>query len=210
MGRGRGYLVIQLDLALIHYPVYGPAGEVIGTATSNFDVHDLARLARTYDLGRYYLITPMQTQRELVRQVCGHWLEGAGSRRNPTRGQALRLIQAVPDLDAAVADATERHGRTPLLVATTARKQPGTIGFDRMRQVLSRKPGMLLLGTGWGLIRETMERADHVLHPIRPRGKFNHLSVRSAASIIIDRLLGDQATSGLPVQADGPSIGGER
>ena len=51
---------------------------------------------------------------------------------------------------------------------------------------------LLVFGTGWGLAPAIIERAAVRLCPIespRPDG-FNHLSVRAAAAIIFDRLLG--------------------
>ena len=45
-------------------------------------------------------------------------------------------------------------------------------------------PYLILFGTGWGLTSE-------ILEPIRGKTKYNHLCVRSAVSIILDRLLGE-------------------
>jgi hypothetical protein len=53
-----------------------------------------------------------------------------------------------------------------------------------------RRPTLLLLGTGWGLTEEILAQSDHVLEPIMGRTDYNHLSVRSAAAIVFDRLLG--------------------
>jgi hypothetical protein len=51
---------------------------------------------------------------------------------------------------------------------------------------------LLLFGTGWGLLEEDIEAADYRLLPIHGAGEFNHLSVRSAVSIILDRILCDR------------------
>ena len=51
---------------------------------------------------------------------------------------------------------------------------------------------LLVLGTGWGLTNEVMSACSYVLRPIYGAGEYNHLSVRSAASIMFDRLLGEQ------------------
>ncbi|MGL5950307.1 MAG: RNA methyltransferase, partial [Cetobacterium sp.] len=42
-----------------------------------------------------------------------------------------------------------------------------------------------------GLIDEVMNMSDYILEPIRGAADYNHLSVRSAVSIILDRLLGE-------------------
>jgi hypothetical protein len=47
---------------------------------------------------------------------------------------------------------------------------------------------LLLLGTGWGLAAEVLDRVDDVLEPIAGAGPYNHLSVRAAAAIMLDRL----------------------
>ena len=47
---------------------------------------------------------------------------------------------------------------------------------------------LLLFGTGWGLTVEVLGQADMVLEPIRGVGDYNHLSVRAAAAVILDRL----------------------
>ena len=51
-------------------------------------------------------------------------------------------------------------------------------------------PHLLVFGTGFGLADEIMKQMDYVLEPIWGPTDFNHLSVRSAAAIILDRLLG--------------------
>ncbi len=51
-------------------------------------------------------------------------------------------------------------------------------------------PLLFLFGTGWGLTEEVLEQADDILEPIRGAGAYNHLSVRSAAAILLDRLRG--------------------
>jgi len=50
-------------------------------------------------------------------------------------------------------------------------------------------PVCLIFGTGHGLHPEVLELADAVLEPIHGPTEFNHLSVRSAVSIYLDRLL---------------------
>jgi hypothetical protein len=53
-------------------------------------------------------------------------------------------------------------------------------------------PYLLLLGTGWGLSDDCFEAADFILEPIAGAGTYNHLSVRSAAAILLDRLTATQ------------------
>jgi hypothetical protein len=49
---------------------------------------------------------------------------------------------------------------------------------------------LLLFGTAWGLVEGMFEQADYLLDPVEGYTDYNHLSVRSAAAIILDRLAG--------------------
>ncbi len=50
---------------------------------------------------------------------------------------------------------------------------------------------LLIFGTGWGLAPAVVAEADALLEPIRSAvGDYNHLSVRSACAIALDRLCG--------------------
>jgi hypothetical protein len=60
-----------------------------------------------------------------------------------------------------------------------------------VRDVEDDTPILLLFGTGYGMTKETMEKFDFILEPIYGAGEYNHLSVRSAAAIILDRLAGE-------------------
>jgi hypothetical protein len=53
-----------------------------------------------------------------------------------------------------------------------------------------RRPCVLVFGTAWGLSEALMETADYILVPVSGPEDYNHLSVRSAAAIILDRLMG--------------------
>jgi len=85
-------------LALVHYPVLNRHGELIASAITNLDLHDIARLARTYDLSAYYLVTPLPDQQVLARRLIGHWLEGVGGDINSDRREAMRLIRIAGDI----------------------------------------------------------------------------------------------------------------
>jgi hypothetical protein len=80
----------------------------------------------------------------------------------------------------------------PRLVMTSARPGFERATFAEIRRDLAERPDphLLVLGTGWGLAPEVTARADVFLEPIRGIADYNHLSVRSAAAIILDRLRG--------------------
>ena len=104
----------DLYVALLHHPVYDKTGAVVTTAVTNLDVHDIARLSRTFDVRAFYVCTPVETLRRLVARIIRHWDVGPGATYNATRREALALVRQAPDLDAAMAekhllDLEERH-----------------------------------------------------------------------------------------------------
>lgn len=184
----------KIGVALLHYPVYDKNRQVVSTAVTNLDIHDIARAARTFGLGRYYVVTPVPGQQQLVSRVVGHWQEGWGSTYNPKRKAALELVEVVSSLDDALRDMEVRFGRPAKLVVTGARSHQRSIAFTPLAELMAsgEQPFLIVLGTGWGLADEVFARADYVLEPIRGAGDYNHLSVRGAAAIIMDRLFGSR------------------
>jgi hypothetical protein len=186
----------NLYLALIHHPVYNKNGEVIASAVSNLDLHDISRAAKTYGVRAFYIVTPLADQRELAERILSHWTEGVGARYNPDRSEALRLIRVAVSLRA-VRDEIAANGEgVPVTVVTDARPHPRNISYRALAEMLKgQHPYLLLFGTGWGLTREFIDKADYVLAPIMGHTGYNHLSVRSAAAIVLDRLLGREGLS---------------
>src|SRR5207245_1292893 len=90
---GSGGAMADLYLALLHHPVYDKNGAVVTTAVTNMDVHDLGRLARTYDVRAFYVATPVPTLRRLVERIMRHWDTGPGAAYNHTRKEALALAR---------------------------------------------------------------------------------------------------------------------
>jgi len=178
-------------LALIHHPVYNHNGQVVTTAVTNLDVHDLARLALTFGCERYFVVTPLELQQKLVRRLIRHWISGRGAEYNQTRRQAFELVEPATSLEEVRRKIEDVHGEAPKVVATTARSMNGAISYEEMKRKMNQDPGvwLILFGTGWGLSREFIEKeADCILEPISPDAEYNHLSVRSAAAIILDRV----------------------
>lgn len=177
-------------LALVHAPVLDKYGRIGAVSLTNLDIHDIGRVSRTYGMGGYFVCTPLEDQRRLAQRLLEHWVAGPGADFNPDRAQALESVQIVDSLDSAVDRLREASGVEPLLVGTSA-KGLGSITLDSVRVLLKTRPVLLVLGTGHGLAPEVLERCAGVLRPVRFFSGYNHLSVRSAAAIIVDRLLGD-------------------
>lgn len=181
-----------LFIALLHFPVYNKLHQVVTTSLTTLNVHDLARLAATYGTLGCYVVTPLQAQQDLARRMIAHWTQGYGATYNPTRAEALQHIHVVDDLEDVHRDIQQRYGLAPHVIATDARPWPQCISYPALRQLVWQKERafLLLLGTGWGLAEEIMLRCEYILTPIYGVTPFNHLPVRVAAGIILDRLLG--------------------
>ncbi len=183
---------MRLYIGLIHYPVYNKNEEVIASAITTLDLHDMARVAKTYEVRQFFVITPLEDQQELAQRVQRHWTEGYGATYNPLRKEAIELVSVVSSLSEARSEIEEREGEPPLCVATDAARQQGRgISWKALRDLLEQeKTAILLFGTAWGLHKTVIEGADYVLEPIWGKRDYNHLSVRSAAAILLDRLAG--------------------
>lgn len=183
----------RLHLALVHYPVLDKNGDTIASAVTNLDLHDIARAARTYGVSGYHIVTPVVDQHELVNSLRRHWVEGHGATYNPKRKQALALVELHEQLADAIAAVEAKEGQRPRVVVTSARFDDSRLSFSELRAQLSAGDLILLvLGTGWGLAPDCVASADDRLAPIDGPTDYNHLSVRSAAAIMLDRLLAPQ------------------
>ena len=79
----------MLYVALLHYPVYNKEGKVVTTAIANMDIHDIARLAKTYGLRGFYVINPISAQLDLAQEIINHWRGGYGATYNKSRNCLL-------------------------------------------------------------------------------------------------------------------------
>ena len=184
----------RTHLALVHHPVVDRTGAVVTTALTNFDIHDLARSAMTYGLAGYHIVTPIDVA---ARQGRAH--RGAVDRRTSRASiarSALALVRTAASIDDVIAE----------LTASTARARGGRdLGPSRRRfrrpraarrTSCSPRPrstprrSLILLGTGWGLADALIPSVSRVLAPIEGASDWNHLSVRSAGAVMLDRLFG--------------------
>jgi tRNA (guanine37-N1)-methyltransferase len=181
----------RLYIFLVHYPVFNKKGEKITSAITNFDLHDLSRLARTYGVKGVFIIQPLEDQRKLAEELIEYWLSKKGAQYNPLRKSAIELVKLFETLDSAISEVEKIEGEKPVLLGTDASPKRKYISCGEIRKILWEKPVVLVLGTAWGLCDEVLDRCDYFLEPIWGRlDPYNHLSVRSAASIFIDRILG--------------------
>jgi tRNA (guanine37-N1)-methyltransferase len=178
--------------ALLHHPVYDKNGQVVTTAVTNMDIHDIARSGCTYGLSGFFVVTPVKALQKLALKIIEHWESGYGSQYNSTRKEALAIARICDTFDDAIIAIERETGEKPVIVATSARRTQNPASFVALRDVLNRetRPFLILFGTGWGLTETILLQSDYVLEAVEGRGDYNHLSVRSAAAIILDRLVG--------------------
>lgn len=181
-------------IALIHYPVYNKNREVVRTCLTPLDLHDIARVSRAYGVKAFYFVNSMATQMELAQTIVDHWTTGWGAQYNPNRKEAIAVTQIWPDLESVLRVVEKEWGRPPKTVATSARMAEPDLDFPELRKRIEsgEEAFLLLFGTGWGLTDELVKDADYRLCPIRGPSGYHHLSVRSAVSIILDRVLGER------------------
>lgn len=177
----------------VHYPVLDRNGEKSSTAITGMDLHDIARACRTYGIKKYLLVTPLAQQREMAKKIGLHWTEGWGAEHNPDRSEAFKTLKIFASVQKALTWVAEREKTEPYKIATTARPHTGAQHWLSVkRDILAKKASpVFIFGTGWGLHEEILETADAVMTPIHGgEDGWNHLSVRSAASITLDRFFG--------------------
>ncbi|MCB2153571.1 RNA methyltransferase [bacterium] len=195
---------MPLHIALVHHPTVDKRGNVAATSVTNLDIHDLSRIGRTYGADGIWIVHPYENMQRYVQKVFGHWKDGWGAAYNVTRKEALEDTYLATDLPELEERMEELYpGKEIVWVATSARKAVNTLSYQEMRDWLDdpddERVFVLIFGTGWGLHPSVIQEMDYVLEPIYGPTEWNHLSVRAAAGIIIDRLLG----LGRPRQSQG-------
>ncbi len=187
---------IPLAVALMHYPTIDRHGDLVATNITHFDIHDIARACRVYGVDRYIIVHPAVPQQMFVERVLDHWRTGDGSKFNPMRKTALTDVYVADNLNKGLSAWGYPQAQ---VVATHARALPGQaqFGFDQFRTLLTTEDidsqgYVLIFGTGFGLTTDFMKNCSAVLDPLRGDSSddYRHLSVRSAVSICLDRLLG--------------------
>lgn len=181
-------------VALLHGDVLvGPEKKLGVTSVTSVDIHDIARSCATYDVKGFFLVTPLQDQQTIVNTLQKFWMTDVGIAYNSHRHEAMRRLMVMNNLQEAIDEIKQKEGKHPVVVVTSARnldhKSPITF-FDQDKVWKHDRPVLIVLGTGQGLSGEIIEKSDYLLTPLQGLTEFKHLSVRSAAAIILDRWLG--------------------
>jgi hypothetical protein len=158
---------------------------------TNLEIHDIARTCMTFDIDLCYIVTPLAKQREIAEKLVDHWQHGYGVTYNPARSEALQRVRIVADFAGMVRDI----GNNPLVVGTSSKERPEkAIGYGELCDLARNggRPVLVLFGTGWGLSEKVVRQCEKMLMPIRGKGDYNHLSLRVAIGIILDRIFGER------------------
>jgi tRNA (guanine37-N1)-methyltransferase len=182
-------------VALMHTGIALKDGRVGTTSVTSIDVHDIARSSATYNFRNYFIVTPLQDQQKIVNTILNFWQEkDLGIAYNPSRHQAVSRVNVVSQLDDAIAAIEQKEGKKPLILGTSARFEHGVNNMityhDQAKIWAYDRPVLILLGTGYGMGQDLLDRCDYFLPPLAGFCDFNHLSVRSAAAVIFDKWLG--------------------
>ena len=181
-------------VALCHSEVLiGKEKQVGTTSVTSIDIHDIARSSRTYGVKNFFIVTPLLDQQRIVQTLLDFWHTDSGISYNQNRHEALRPVEIKDDISQVVAAIEALEGKKPLVVATSARavghiKQISF--YDQGILWQEERPILFVFGTGKGFSEEFLQRCDYLLLPVGGFTDFNHLSVRSAVAIILDRWMG--------------------
>ncbi|GMT42661.1 MAG: tRNA (guanine-N(1)-)-methyltransferase [bacterium] len=187
----RHHRIKKFSTALVHHPVTGKSGGNITASVTTLDVHDMARIGKTYGAQKVYIITPVEEQRLLVERIQKHWTtEKTLKEMDGSRAVALSILCPAASVDAMLEDVGKRSKKVKIL-ATSARQADDSISPHKFLQIADEADEWIILfGAAYGIAPELFMRADYRLSPIKGGGEFNHLPVRAASAIILDRLLG--------------------
>lgn len=150
-----------------------------------------------------------------MKTILGHWKEEVSKVHHPSRAAALDIVRFVRTFEEAFNEASleSTAGGTealyPFVVMPDARDLTKEFGeswsYEELRrkwesgaEPIGRRPLMIVFGTGWGISPSFFGQVNQLLKPLRRSGLkgtergYNHLSVRAAAAIVLDRVFGDR------------------
>ncbi len=179
----------KVYLALIHYPVKGKQGEIITSSITNMDLHDIARSCRTFDVKKYYIVSPLPQQQKVAQKIIDHWHLPQNEQYHPDRSEAFKRIVLKNSLREVIREIESKEKIRPKILATCAKNHGQELSWNQAIEFIDKEPVLLLFGTSWGLSEEVIKESDGQLPPIQGCGDYNHLSVRSAVAIYLYKLL---------------------
>lgn len=185
----------NLSFCLCHYPVRLEQGRIGSASLTNLDVHDIGRISRSYGMGPFYILLNMQEQRDILDGILAHWRDAANPETHADRKRALELVCPVANFTELEEKARAYYGVMPTYIASSAnwpeaRDSAPLLTPEDVRGLCRHSPAIILLGTARGLDLKSLAFKYRLLRPLRFLDE-NHLSVRAAAAIMADRIMGD-------------------
>lgn len=180
-------------VALMHSQVMLKDGSVGTTSVTSIDLHDTARSCRMYDVTNFFIVTPLLDQQKIIRMFLDFWHSDTGKKYNPSRYTAVERVVTTLDLKSVIAHIVSKEGKEPVIIATSARSHEHgcKITYNDQGKVWDHnRPVLFLFGTGHGLDPALTSQCEFLLDPVSSMTTYNHLSVRSAIAIVLDRWLG--------------------
>lgn len=182
---------IRIYIALIHYPVYDKNSRIITSSIVPYDIVDISRASKTFGVKSFYVIHPFKNQRNTIKRIINFWTKEEGSFYNLDRKEALSLVKVKRNLNEALLDIEKIEKRKPKIILTSAKKYEKSIDYQVLKKLIINDPILIIFGTGWGIVINKI-KYDFILEPIigfPKENNYNHLTVRSACSIILDRII---------------------
>jgi tRNA (guanine37-N1)-methyltransferase len=180
-------------VALMHTQVKLKDGTIGTTSITSIDLHDTARSCATYGIKNFFMVTPLVDQQAIIATFLDFWRSDFGKNYNQSRYHAISKVQPSLELNEVIEAITNLEGKAPLIIATSGKQHTHAqkIDFASQGTVWQHdRPVLLLFGTGQGLADQLIEKCDYLLVPVGGMTDYNHLSVRSAIAIVLDRWLG--------------------
>ncbi len=182
----------NLSFCLCHFPVHLEQGRIGSSSLTNLDVHDIGRISHSYGMCPFFILLSLKEQREILDNILRHWNNLDNPQTNQDRKKALSQVFPVQSFAELEEKATAYYGLRPIFIVSSAswpdRKQ--ILTPEDVRRICQNYPAIILLGTARGLDLKSLAFNFDILRPLRFLDE-NHLSVRAAAAIIADRILGD-------------------
>jgi tRNA (guanine37-N1)-methyltransferase len=178
----------------MHADIVTAGGSDGTTSVTSIDIHDIARSCATYGVKKFFLVTPLLDQQAIIKEFTKFWLSERGANYNKSRFEAISILQVCSSFDEVLERIEAIEGTLPIKISTSAKKaqkDETVICYNDQEVVWTQnKPVLIILGSGQGLSQKILDASEYLLTPVCGMTDYNHLSVRSAAAIIIDRWLG--------------------
>lgn len=181
-------------VVIMHSQVIVGDGNKVGhTSVASIDIHDIARSCKTYGIKNFFIVTQLEDQFQIVNTFFNFWHSPKGKNYNLSRYNAIESVILTKSFESVIEQIKQKENSNPIVITTSAKTHGNGTKIDFFSQGLvwkENRPVLIVFGTGQGLSNEIMDQSNFILAPVRGLTSYNHLSVRSAAAIILDRWMG--------------------